>query len=224
MRNVTVIPASLNKFSDVPLATTKKRKVAVYARVSTDDEDQQTSYAAQCDYYERYIRSREDWEFVGLYSDEEISGCNTKKREGFRSMVQDALDDTAGSADTDNVVWYRVRKSWKDAASQKGAFKILSNAKKCADENPGYSVFDDNGKVVYGAKGTTSSLPYLVKVSIPDLNIRRGPGTDHARTGSFTGVGIFTIVEVRSGQGSASGWGRLKSGAGWISLDYTSKV
>ena len=132
--------------------------------------------------------------------------------------------DTAGSADTDNVVWYRVRKSWKDASSQKGAFKILSNAKKCADENPGYSVFDDNGKVVYGAKGTTSSLPYLVKVSIPDLNIRKGPGTDYARTGSFTGVGIFTIVEERSGQGSASGWGRLKSGAGWISLDYTSKV
>lgn len=92
MRNVTVIPASLNKFSDVPLATTKKRKVAAYARVSTDDEDQQTSYAAQCDYYERYIKSREDWEFVGLYSDEGISGCNTKKREGFRSMVQDALD------------------------------------------------------------------------------------------------------------------------------------
>ena len=92
MRNVTIIPASLNKFSDVPLATTKKRKVAAYARVSTDDEDQQTSYAAQCDYYERYIKSREDWEFVGLYSDEGISGCNTKKREGFRSMVQDALD------------------------------------------------------------------------------------------------------------------------------------
>ena len=92
MRNVTVIPASLNKFSDVPLATTKKRKVAAYARVSTDDEDQQTSYAAQCDYYEWYIKSREDWEFVGLYSDEGISGCNTKKREGFRSMVQDALD------------------------------------------------------------------------------------------------------------------------------------
>ena len=46
MRNVTVIPASLNKYSDIPLATTAKRKVAAYARVSTDDEDQQTSYAA----------------------------------------------------------------------------------------------------------------------------------------------------------------------------------
>lgn len=50
MRSVTVIPASLNKYSDIPLATTAKRKVAAYARVSTDDEDQQTSYVAQCDY------------------------------------------------------------------------------------------------------------------------------------------------------------------------------
>ena len=92
MRNVTVIPASLNKFSDVPLATTKKRKVAAYARVSTDDEDQQTSYAAQCDYYERYIKSRKDWEFVKVYADEGISGCNTKKRDAFKTMVKDALD------------------------------------------------------------------------------------------------------------------------------------
>ena len=132
--------------------------------------------------------------------------------------------DTAGSAQTDNVVWYRVRKSWPDAASQKGAFKILSNAKKCADENPGYSVFDDNGKVVYTVKGATFSLPYLVKVSITDLNIRKGPGTNYARTGKYTGIGIFTIVEEMPGQGSSAGWGRLKSGAGWISLDYTSRV
>lgn len=92
MRNVTVIPASIHKFSDVPLATKEKRKVAAYARVSTDDEDQQTSYAAQCDYYERYIKSRSDWEFVKVYADEGLSGCNTKKRESFKAMVQDALN------------------------------------------------------------------------------------------------------------------------------------
>ena len=92
MKNVTVIPASIHKFSEMPLTAKVKRKVAAYARVSTDHEEQQTSYAAQCDYYEQFIKSREDWEFVGLYSDEGISGCNTKKREGFRSMVQDAID------------------------------------------------------------------------------------------------------------------------------------
>ncbi|MBR5862219.1 MAG: N-acetylmuramoyl-L-alanine amidase [Bacteroidales bacterium] len=67
-------------------------------------------------------------------------------------------------------------------------------------------------------------VPYLVKVSIPDLNIRCGPGTNFAKTGVYTGKGIFTIVEVKSGQGSKSGWGKLKSGAGWISLDYATKV
>ncbi|MFR1804140.1 MAG: SH3 domain-containing protein, partial [Faecalispora jeddahensis] len=57
-----------------------------------------------------------------------------------------------------------------------------------------------------------------------DLNIRKGPGTDYAKTGKFTGKGVFTIVEVKSGKGSTAGWGRLKSGAGWISLDYAAKI
>lgn len=56
---------------------------------------------------------------------------------------------------------YRVRKSWADAASQKGAFKVLDNAKRCADENAGYSVFDENGKVVYA--GTAATTTYTVK-------------------------------------------------------------
>ena len=56
---------------------------------------------------------------------------------------------------------YRVRKSWADAASQKGAFKVLDNAKRCADENPGYSVFDETGKAVYTSKAATTT--YTVK-------------------------------------------------------------
>jgi uncharacterized protein YraI len=63
-----------------------------------------------------------------------------------------------------------------------------------------------------------------VRVSITDLNIRKGPGTDYAKMGRYTGKGVFTIMEVKSGQGSDSGWGRLKSGAGWISLDYTTRI
>lgn len=117
-------------------------------------------------------------------------------------------------------VWYRVRKTWTDTKSQKGAFHSLENAKKCADENAGYSVFDESGKVIYTSDGAFA--PYLVRVSVSDLNIRKGPGTNYARTGKFTGVGTFTIVEESDGQG-ASKWGRLKSGAGWISLDYASK-
>ena len=123
--------------------------------------------------------------------------------------------------------YYRVRKAWSDSKSQKGAYKILSNAKKCADANPGYSVFDNNGVNIYTPNTSTQTapdVPFTVKVSISDLNIRKGPGTDYAKTGKFTGKGVFTIVEVQSGQGSSAGWGRLKSGAGWISLDYAVKT
>ena len=66
--------------------------MAGYAHISTDMEDQQTSYAAQCDYYTSYIRSWEDWEFVGLYLDESISATFTRHRGGFNKMVEDALN------------------------------------------------------------------------------------------------------------------------------------
>lgn len=70
---------------------------------------------------------------------------------------------------------------------------------------------------------TETAVPYKVRVSISDLNIRKGPGTNYAKTGTYTGKGIFTIVAEASGKG-ASKWGRLKSGAGWISLDYCKKL
>ena len=68
-----------------------KLKVAAYARVSTDSDEQFTSYEAQIDYYTQYIKKRDDWEFVKVYTDEGISGTNTKRREGFNEMVADAL-------------------------------------------------------------------------------------------------------------------------------------
>ena len=66
--------------------------MAGYARVSTDHEERQTSYEAQVDYYTNYIKGREDWEFVSVYTDEGISATSTTKRSGFNQMVQDALD------------------------------------------------------------------------------------------------------------------------------------
>lgn len=141
-------------------------------------------------------------------------------------LAEKVTAQLGGSADTPTVTTqlYRVRKTWSDSKSQKGAYKILSNAKKCADANPGYSVFDVNGVNIYTSKTIAAEVPFLVKVSISDLNIRKGPGTDYAKTGKFTGKGVFTIVEVKSGKGSTAGWGRLKSGAGWISLDYAAKI
>ena len=73
-------------------------------------------------------------------------------------------------------------------------------------------------KDVYASKAaeTAVKVPFLVKVSISDLNIRKGPGTDYDRV-QFIPIGVYTIMEVRSGKGSSAGWGRLKSGIGWIS-------
>ena len=88
---VTVLPATLIPFSAAPIAAAAKRKVAGYARVSTDHDEQFTSYQAQVDYYTNYIRSRSDWQFVEVYTDEGITGTNTKRREGFKRMVADAL-------------------------------------------------------------------------------------------------------------------------------------
>ena len=91
-RTVTVIPQKINPVTKMTFESNAKRRVAGYARVSTDSEEQQTSYEAQVDYYTRYIRSKPEWEFVNVYTDEGISATNTKKREGFNQMVRDALD------------------------------------------------------------------------------------------------------------------------------------
>ena len=91
-KKVTTIPATKTKYSSKSKIQVSKRRVAGYARVSTDSDEQFTSYEAQVDYYTNYISNRADWVFVGIYTDEGISGTNRKHREGFNSMVKDALD------------------------------------------------------------------------------------------------------------------------------------
>jgi hypothetical protein len=138
----------------------------------------------------------------------------------FRKDVKEKMQGGTVKPDETKEM-YRVRKSWGDAVSQKGAFHELENAKKCADANKGYAVFNTSGKQVYPK---TDFSPYLVEVTATDLNIRKGPGTNYGKTGKFTGKGVFTITEERAGTGSNKGWGKLKSGAGWISLDYVKRL
>ena len=91
LHKVVTIPASVRCFSEQPIDSQKKRRVAGYARVSTDNPEQLTSYESQVKYYTSYINGRGDWEFVGMYTDEGISATNTKHRSGFKRMVSDAL-------------------------------------------------------------------------------------------------------------------------------------
>jgi len=89
-RAVTVIPAKVNLPFNV-MSAAALRRVAGYARVSTNDEEQLTSYEAQVDYYTKHIKSNPEWEFVTVYTDEGISATSTKKRDGFNRMIADAL-------------------------------------------------------------------------------------------------------------------------------------
>jgi len=92
-RTITMIPATVtSRFSNLAVSVPKLRRVAGYARVSTEKEEQQSSYEAQVDYYTKYIKERPDWSFVAVYTDEGISATNTKKRDGFNQMIKDALD------------------------------------------------------------------------------------------------------------------------------------
>ena len=90
-RVVTIIPQKKKAKIDPAGQEIRKRRVAGYARVSTELEQQQNSYQTQLDYYTAYINARPDWEFAGMYSDEGITGTSTKRREGFNRMVDDAL-------------------------------------------------------------------------------------------------------------------------------------
>ena len=192
---------------------------------------------------------------------------------------------------------YRVRKAWTDAASQKGAYSVLENAKKCCDQaGSGYYVFDGNGKIVYPTESAISAnlnegdvielvsgatywdgkaipswvfksklycrgfrggnkdnvifstlktgaitgvvkrtsikgfegkiaattapaeeFPYIVIITADVLNVRAAASDTSKITTQVKKNQAYTIVD-RSGD-----WGKLKSGAGWINLNYTKK-
>lgn len=115
---------------------------------------------------------------------------------------------------------YRVRKTWKDAKSQVGAYSSLVNAKVACDKaGKGYEVYDSKGNVVY-PKATVCApafKPYVVIVNTDILNVRAGAGTNYKIATQVKKGEAYTIVA------ESNGWGKLKSGAGWIKLSYTKK-
>ena len=92
MAKITVIAPTINPLTQMSINSTEKRKVAAYARVSTDSDEQYSSYEMQVKTYKNYIQARVDWEYVAVYADEGISGTNTKRRAQFNKMINDALE------------------------------------------------------------------------------------------------------------------------------------
>ena len=91
-RTVTMIPARRRVGNTVREEERPKLRVAAYCRVSTDSEEQATSYETQVEHYTSYIKKNPEWEFAGIFSDDGISGTYTKKREGFNKMIDECMD------------------------------------------------------------------------------------------------------------------------------------
>ena len=89
-KKISMIPAKVQYDRNVKLSE-KKMKVAAYCRVSTELEEQDSSYEAQVEYYTSKISENENWKNAGIYADDGKSGTNTKKRADFNVMIQDAL-------------------------------------------------------------------------------------------------------------------------------------
>lgn len=88
-QNITVIPARRNIGTQNDSSEIRKTRVAAYCRVSTEYEEQESSYEVQVEHYTSYIRNNPEWEMVDVYADDGISGTNTAKREAFNRMIED---------------------------------------------------------------------------------------------------------------------------------------
>ena len=143
-KNVTVIPATLNIHTKTPTTERVRRRVAAYARVSTDSEEQLTSYEAQVDYYTKFIRENPDWDFVEVYTDEGISAVNTKRRDGFNRMIRDAL---AGKIDL--IVTKSVSRFARNTVGSLTTIRKLKEAGcECFFQKENIMTFDSKGELL----------------------------------------------------------------------------
>ena len=91
-KNITVIPARKRVGSTAAKEKIKKLRVAAYCRVSTETEEQNSSYEVQVAHYTEFIKKNAEWEFAGIFADDGISGTNTKKREEFNRMIDECME------------------------------------------------------------------------------------------------------------------------------------
>ena len=143
-KSVTIIPQTRNIFTTAPISTTARRKVAGYARVSTDSDEQFTSYEAQVDYYTQFIQSHPEWQFIKVYTDEGISAVTTRHRDGFNEMVRDAL---AGRIDL--IVTKSVSRFARNTVDSLTTIrKLKEHGVECYFEKENVWTFDSKGELL----------------------------------------------------------------------------
>ena len=143
-KNVVTIPATISRHTSAPITSRAKRRVAAYARVSTEQEEQLNSYEAQVDFYTNYIKSRDDWEFVRIFTDSGVTGCNTKRRTGFQSMVEEAL---AGRIDL--IITKSVSRFARNTVDSLTTIrKLKEHGVECYFEKENIWTFDGKGELL----------------------------------------------------------------------------
>lgn len=190
---------------------------------------------------------------VGMYCEEKNrSWCSSSSANDQRAITIECASDTTAPYAFKDVVYNKLIELCVDICKRNGKTKLLwlGDKDKTLAYNPAtnemvltvhrwfankscpgdwmYQRMGDLAAKVTAKLGsaiktsTPTFSPYKVRVSIKDLNIRKGPGTNYASNG-FCPVGVYTIIEESNGAG-ATKWGKLKSGAGWVSLDYAKRV
>lgn len=140
-----------------------------------------------------------------------------RELQGYKSVIATLKAATSVRAASDAVLLgYEKPADQSEAVQKRRAEYGEAYYKKYADTQP--------ETMPQEKQQAAAGVPFKVKVDIVDLNIRTGAGTEYAKTGEKTGKGVFTITEVKEGKGSTAGWGKLKSGAGWISLDFATRL
>lgn len=173
-----------------------------------------------------------------LYSRHGEIAAEVNRRLGSGSSTPSTGETTGSTADIKigDVVEFTGTKHYvsstaKTASSCKpGKAKVTALAKGKAHPYHLIAV-SGGGSTVYGwtdaadikTSAAATDTSYLVKVTTDVLNIRKGPGTNYGTNGDIRDKGVYTIIAESDGPG-ASKWGKLKSGAGWISLDYATKT
>ena len=173
-----------------------------------------------------------------LYNLQDEIAAEVNRRLGSGSSTPSTGETAGSTADikVGDVVEFTGSKHYVSATAtsasscKPGKAKVTAIAKGKAHPYHLIAV-SGGGSTVYGwtdaadikTSSSSTATSYLVKVTTDVLNIRKGPGTNYGTNGDIRDKGVYTIVAESDGPG-ASKWGKLKSGAGWISLDYTKKV
>ena len=185
-KNITVIPAT-RKVGTRQVESTNKLRVAAYCRVSTEMEEQESSYEVQVEHYTSYINSKAEWEFVGIYADDGISGTNTKKRSQFNKMIEDCREGKIDMILTKSIS--RFSRNTVDCLKYTRELKDLNIA--VYFEKEGINTLDAKGEVLMTimaamAQQESESMSQNIRMGIQFRNQQGKVKVNHNRFLGYT--------------------------------------